>query len=334
MTSVNQADFPYFVSAEATRRAFDWHSAIDSLRSAYSDATDPAATPPRTVARGDGVWLRSLTAVLPAGKYMGGKLFGVGRNGGVSYLIVLFDQATGAVVGLIDGKLVTAFRTAATSAVAVDRLTSSDPVRLGLLGSGLEARHHVEAIAAVRPVLSITVFSPTIQNCQLFAEKITEQLDIPCRAAASPREAVADANVVVAAARSRDETPILHGAWLNEPATLVSIGSTLPEQREISPDVIDRCDLLICDAVDEVVGETGDMIEARTAGVAYEHKLISLAHALSGEMEARIRKARLPLYKSVGSGLQDVAVAGLLFDRAISRGWAAPLPIEFAKKRM
>jgi alanine dehydrogenase len=91
---------------------------------------------------------------------------------------------------------------------------------------------------------------------------------------------------------------------------------------------------LICDAMDEVVGETGDMIEARTAGVAYEHKLISLAHALSGEMEARIRKARLPLYKSVGSGLQDVAVAGLLFDRAISRGWAAPLPIEFAKKRM
>jgi ornithine cyclodeaminase/alanine dehydrogenase len=90
------------------------------------------------VTRGQGNWLRALAASPPGLRYMGAKIFGFGRAKSVSYLIALFEQETGALAALVDANLITAYRTAATSAVAVDRLAAAGPAALGVLGSGLE----------------------------------------------------------------------------------------------------------------------------------------------------------------------------------------------------
>ena len=112
---------PLFVSAEATRQVLVWGEVVASLRAAYSVPHGPKISPPRVVARGDRTWLRALAAAPPGSRYMGAKIFGAGRQGMVTYLIALFEQESGVLAGLIDANLVTAYRTGATSAVAVDR---------------------------------------------------------------------------------------------------------------------------------------------------------------------------------------------------------------------
>ena len=325
---------PIFVSAEATRQVLAWKDIIDRLRAAYSAPHGPLTSPPRVVARDAGTWLRALAAVPPGSRFMGSKIFGFGRRRSVSYLIALFEQETGALAALVDANLVTAYRTAATSAVAVDRMAPAGPAVLGILGSGLEAQMHARAIAAVRPVRELRVYSPTEKNRDAFAARFTEELGAPCTPVGKPEQAVAGAGIVVAAARSHDESPILLGRWLREGQMVVSIGSTLPDQHEIDEQVVDACDLIVCDMPDEVVEQTGDMIAARAAGVIFDHKLLSLNALMSDPAgRARVAAARLPMYKSVGAAIQDVVVAEFAFERAVAAGLAQPSSLDFLMKQ-
>lgn len=325
---------PLFVSAEATRQVLVWGEVVASLRSAYSVPHGPKISPPRVVARGDRTWLRALAAAPPGSRYMGAKIFGAGRQGMVTYLIALFEQESGVLAGLIDANLVTAYRTGATSAVAVDRIEPKPAISLGVLGSGLEAQSHVRAIASIRKVESLKVYSTTVARREAFADAFAKELGAGCVAASSPEAAVADADVVVAAARSHDETPVLLGRWLQPGMLVVSIGSTLPEQREIDEEVVARCDLIVCDMVQEVLEETGDMIAARKAGVAIHDKTVSLNAVLSGPAGGRVAGAKLPMFKSVGAAIQDVVVAELALTKAIDRGLAVGLDAPFLVKHM
>jgi ornithine cyclodeaminase/alanine dehydrogenase len=264
---------------------------------------------------------------------MGSKIFGFGRQRSVSYLIALFEQETGALVALVDANLITAYRTAATSAVAVDRIARSGPATLGILGSGLEAQMHTRAIAAVRPVRELRVYSPSDKNRKSFASIISEELGVLCTPVDSPEQAVIGADIVVAAARSHDETPILLGRWLRESQMVVSIGSTLPDQREIDEEVVGVCDLIVCDMPEEVAEQTGDMIAATAAGISFEHKLVSLNDLMSdAAAHERAMAARLPMYKSVGAAIQDIVVAEFAVERALAAGLTQPSSLGFLMK--
>ena len=324
---------PVFVSAEATKQALTWPQMVATLRAAYALPQRPAANPPRTVARGDGVWLRSLSSVLPSGSLMGAKLFGLSRRNRVSYLIALFDQESGEIVALLDANPITAMRTGATSAVAVDLMARPGAMKVGVLGSGVEAHSHVRAIAAVPPVAALNVYSPSPDNRARFAQTFAAELGIPCRAVESEREAVAGADLVIAAARSRGEKPIVEGAWLNDGMLVVSIGSTLPEQREVDVATIARCDLIVADAPHEVSEGTGDFIAAAKENVDFAAKLVSLNELVMGKVAARVQAARLPMFKSVGSAVQDIAVAELAYTEAARLGLATDLPIDISVKR-
>jgi alanine dehydrogenase len=327
---------PVFVSSEAARAVFDWTDAIRALQAAYARPIPPKATPPRTVAVAGKTWLRTLPAVPAGGRYYGAKVMGMAMGAatpGVEYVIVLFDRETSRIAAFVDGNLVTGFRTAATSAAALDRLAPHGPGRLAVLGSGLEASMHARAIASVRELTEVVVFSPTPERRAAFADAITRDLGVSARGVASAQEAVEGAELVLAAARSRGEEPILFGDWLKPGATIVSIGSTIPEQREIDVSVVARSDIVVCDTLEEVLEETGDMLAAEHAGIAFREKSYSLADLMSGAIDVPLRDARTRMYKSVGGGLQDIVVAELILDKAIEAGLATPLPIEFETKR-
>jgi alanine dehydrogenase len=319
-----------FIGSEAIEQVITWDALIGALREAYSQPYDEHISPPRTFAKGQNASLRALAAVPPGKQFMGAKVFGRGRNRGMNYLISLADQETGEIRALLDANKITAFRTAATSALFVDALAPQAPVRLGVLGSGAEARSHVQAIASLRTVESLRVYSPTPANRERFAQDFSASLGIPCETAASPDEAIAGASVVIAAARSHDETPILHADALQPGMLLVSVGSTLPQQREIDISVIERCDLIVSDMPEEVATESGDMRAATAAGMAFEHKMHSLNALLRGEVT---QAATLPMFKSVGSALQDIVAAELIYGRAMAAGLAIPLPIRFSYKQ-
>lgn len=331
----NLPDQPVFISGETARAVFRWEDAVRALQEAYGRTMQPAAMPARTIAQSDGAWLRALPAAPPGGRYYGAKLMGMAMKSdkpGVEYVIVLFDRETSRIAAFLDANLITGFRTAATSASALDRLSPNVPERLAVIGSGLEASMHVRAFASVRALTEVVVFSPTPERRQAFAEAVTRDLGVPAKAAASAQEAVEGADLVLTAARSRGELPILFGDWLKDRATIVSIGSTIPQQREIDVSVVARADLIVCDTLEEVVSETGDMLAAADAGIDVKAKSFSLNALMSGQIEAQRAAARMPMFKSVGGGIQDIVVAEMILNRALDAGLAQPLPIAFETK--
>lgn len=314
-----------FLSDADVATLADWRSAVAALAAAYAAEVKPAMVPPRSMARGDGIWLRGLTAVSPSGATMGCKLIAASpRARRASYLISLFDQGTMALSALIDGNRVTGLRTAATAALAVDRLAPQRPLTVGVIGSGFEARNALECLAAVRTLLAVRVFSPTPASRERFAEGFRPGLEIA--AVASTQAAVQGADVVLCAARSKDESPVLRGAWLPAGCTVVSLGSTLPEQREVDEDTMARATCIVADMPEEVMHDTGDGIAAAKAGVDLAARLASLADLVAGRITPRRDPADIVLYKSVGSALQDIVVAEMLLARARLLGLGVALP--------
>ena len=328
-------DSPVFISSEVARQVFDWRDAVAALQQVYANPFGPGACPPRVIAAEGPTWLRALPSNPPGSRYFGAKLMGAsmapaGRM--VDYVIVLFDRTTGRIAGFLDANLITGYRTAATSAAALDKLVAKGPFRLGVIGSGLEASMHIRAFAAMRDLVEVTVYSTNGARREAFAQSMSEELGISVVAAGTPEAAVGAADIVLTAARSHDEKPILFGNWLQDHAAVVSIGSTVPEQREIDVSVVERADLIVCDMVEEVLHETGDMLAAKAVGVNLDTRTISLNELMNGTAAERVAGARRPMFKSVGGGIQDVVVGGAILDRAIAAGLAAPLPVQFLGK--
>ena len=308
-----------FLSDADVARLADWQLAVAALAAAYSQTTADAMVPPRAMARGEGLWLRSLTAVSPTGGHMGCKLIAASvRNRCASYLIALFDQQTMALSALIDGNRVTGLRTAATATLAIDRLAPHRPLRVAVIGSGFEARGVLECLQCVRELAWVSVFSPTQASRERFAEAFRPALNIV--AVDTAQAAVEGCDVVICAARSRDESPVLQGAWLPAGATVVSLGSTLPEQREVDALTLERAVCIVADMPQEVLHDTGDALAAVTAGINVADKLIALSDLVAGHVTPRRNEHDIVLYKSVGSALQDVVIAEMLYARALQQG--------------
>ena len=306
-------------------RLVTWPDAIAALRASYTMPIDPASVPGRSTARAPGAWLRSLPAVSPDGEYIGAKLISVAQTRGyASYLLALFDARTAELRALMDANSITGMRTAATSAIAVEAIAPDRALDLAVLGTGFEAFKHLAALAQVRGFSRIRVFSPSPASRDRFVAKAAAELGLEVAPVPSAREAVEGAEVVVCAARSRDETPILDGSWLAAGATVVSIGSTVPEQREADWVTFDRAALVVADVVEEVVHDTGDGIDARAQGVDLEAKCVALSEVVGDRVSARAADGadaeRIVVYKSVGSALQDLTMGVLALRKALAEG--------------
>jgi ornithine cyclodeaminase/alanine dehydrogenase len=316
-----------FLTDSDVKAVFDWHAAVEALRAAYTTPQTPENFPPRTMARGRKRWLRTLSGVAPDGAIMGSKQIAANLEAGrASYLISLFDQESVALLALLDGNSITGFRTAATSALAADVLAPKAPLRLGVIGSGFEAKKHVSAIAAIRTITQVAVFSPKPASRLRFVEELRD-LRAPMRAVETAEAAVAEADLVICAGRSRDESPTLRGEWLRPGQSILSIGSTLPEQREVDAETIRRADLIVADMVEEVALETGDMIAAEAAGISFSDKLVPLSAMVGGAVAGRASPEAIVLYKSVGAALQDLSVAEQCYRRAVTLGLGTRLPV-------
>jgi alanine dehydrogenase len=201
-----------------------------------------------------------------------------------------------------------------------------------MLGSGSEAHSHARALATVRPLTELRVYSPNAAHREAFARRFTEELGVPVKAVASAKEAVAGATIVIGASRTLDGKPVFEGAWLTQGMLVASIGATLPEHIEIDVAAIERSDLIVADMPGEVMEETGCFRAAHAAGIRFAEKFVSLNDLIAGKTDARLGAAKQPMFRSVGASLQDLAVADLAYRAALSRGVATELPMELSVK--
>ena len=180
---------PLFVSAEASRQVLAFPDAIAALRAAYSVPTVRRSARRASSRAAMAIGCARSRPSPPGSRYMGAKMFGFGRTKSVSYLIALFEQETGALAALVDANLITAYRTAATSAVAVDRLAPPGPAILGVLGSGLEAQMHVAGHRERAPGRARCACSvrPPANRDGVRARRFAEELGVAVHARATAR---------------------------------------------------------------------------------------------------------------------------------------------------
>ncbi|QZY50635.1 ornithine cyclodeaminase family protein [Leucobacter tenebrionis] len=325
---------PLFLTDADVQQLSDWDDAIATIRAAYAAPEDDGRTPGRIFAQTSREWTRIMPSIPASGRLFGSKaIVGSFADGlQVSYLISLFDKSDAALVALIDGNRVTGLRTAATTAVAAAAITPGGPLSIGIVGSGFEARSHLEALSRVLEVSEIRIFSPTEANRERFASEVDGAYGAPAWAVASAEAAARGADLLLCAARSRDESPTVQAEWVGDSATVLSIGSTTPAQRELPVELLERAATIVVDTFDEVVHGSGDMLAAAEAGVAVEHKTVTL-NAVLTETQRVDPEQGIRIYKSTGSGLQDIAVAEMLVERAQRAGTGTRLPVGIVTSR-
>src|SRR5712691_6079431 len=215
-------------------------------------------------------------------------------------VIILFRPETGEPLVTMDGRLITEMRTAAVSAVATDALARDDASVLAILGSGVQARSHLEAMRIVRKFREVRVWSP--RNADAFAK----QFDV--RAAASAEEAVRGADVIVVATSAT--TPVLMGEWLSPGAHINAVGATRPNWRELG-DVALRKARIYVESREAAMKESGDII---AAGQVFAE----IGEVVAGLKNGRESRDEITLFKSVGVAVEDIVAADLVYRRAVT----------------
>jgi thiomorpholine-carboxylate dehydrogenase len=209
-------------------------------------------------------------------------------------MILLFRPETGEPLAVMDGRLITEMRTAAVSAVATKLLARQDTKMLTILGSGVQARSHLEALQLVRSFTEVRVWSP--RNAERFAQEFN------VHAASSAEEAVRGADVIVVATSAI--TPVLHGEWLAPGVHINAVGATRPNWRELDDEVLRRSSIYV-ESCEPALRESGDVIAA-------SKEPIEIGEVIAGKRSGRRSDDQITLFKSVGVAVEDIATAELV----------------------
>jgi ornithine cyclodeaminase len=232
--------------------------------------------------------------------------------------IVLLDPDTGALRAIMDGRYITEMRTAAVSAVSTRHLARPDSGTLAILGSGVQARSHLEALAEVRALKEVRVWSPNAERRTRFVAERRERASIPIRMAASAESAVRGADLVVLATSS--PTPVVDAAWVSPGAHVVSVGACRPDQREMAPDLVARSRLYV-DSKAAAMAESGDVVLGINEGrFSQNHVLGELGDVVLGRIDGRTGDNEITIFKSLGMAVEDVVSADLVYRRALETG--------------
>jgi len=218
--------------------------------------------------------------------------------------IFLVDPQTGAPLVIMDGRLITEMRTAAVSAAATKLLAPPDARVLAILGSGVQAHSHVEALRFVRQFEEIRVWSATQEHAERFAKKIGAT-------AMSAEEAVRDADVIVTVTNSK--TPVLKGTWIKSGCHVNAIGACRPDWRELDDEAMSN--VVFVDSREGALKESGDVILSGTKIYA------ELGEALANKVPARANETTI--FKSLGMAVEDIAAAVLVYRQKIYFGGKA-----------
>jgi alanine dehydrogenase len=219
---------------------------------------------------------------------------------------------------LMDGRYITEARTAAVSAVSVRHLAQADACTLALIGSGVQARSHLEALREVRALRDVRIWSPQRANRERFVDGMQPHAGVPLRATATAEEAVRGADLVVLATSS--PTPVVEVSWIAPGSHIVSVGASRPDQREMDPELTARGRLFV-DSRAGALAESGDIVMGmaeRRFGV--EHLAGELGELVLGRVRGRRSGDEITIFKSLGMAVEDVAAADLVFRRAIEAG--------------
>ncbi len=267
--------------------------------------------------------LHFMAAGAPEIGALGLKAYSVARTGARFYTM-LFDPEGGELLSIMQSDKLGQMRTGAASGVATKYLAREDANTLGLYGAGWQAESQLEAIAAVRDLERVIVYSRREESRKLFAEKMGERLGMEIETTHAADEPAAQ-NIVVTATSSRE--PVLLGEWLRPGAHVNAAGSNFLFKSEIDREVVRRASFVCVDSREELGLEAGDLVQPLETGLILPEAVYELGQVIAGQVEGRRNPEDITLFASQGLALEDVAAARVVYDRAVER--AVGRDIEF-----
>jgi ornithine cyclodeaminase/alanine dehydrogenase-like protein (mu-crystallin family) len=300
---------PLFLSEEQVRKHLRMADLIPAMEKALIDFSAGKVTQPvRSVIKIDVAAATGFLGLMPASTPDGLGLKAVtfypsnAERGIPTHMATIFlvDPQTGTPLAIMDGTLITEMRTAAVSASATKLLAPPDAKVLAILGSGVQARSHVEALQLVRKFEEIRIWSPTREHAQRFAKEFGAT-------AVSNEDAVRGADVIVTVTNSK--TPVFKGSWLKPGCHVNAIGACRPDWRELDDEAMSN--VIFVDSREGALKESGDVI---LSGVKI---YAELGEALAGKVPPRANETTI--FKSLGMAVEDIAAAMLVYRESIRR---------------
>lgn len=302
---------PRFFDEDDVRARLRMPDLIEAMERALVEfSSGRVKQPVRTVLEfgGEGSLFGLMPSYVPSLPALGAKLVTVcagntGRGLGTHQaMIVLLDPVTGVAEAIVDGRYITEARTAAVSAVSARQLARRDAQVLGILGSGVQARSHCEALGLVREFREVRAWSPNTDRLRQFAA------ETGARAMQNAEAVVRGAQVVVAATAS--STPVIRNEWVSEGTHVIAVGACRPSQRELDPALVARARLVV-DSRAAALQEAGDVV----MGIAEGRWTAEHIAAELGELPVRRNDREITVFKSLGLAVEDLFAAHLVLSR-------------------
>lgn len=256
--------------------------------------------------------ISTLGAALPASGVVGAKAYAT-VGGRFSFVIVLFSARTGAPLAALEANEITRLRTAAASAVALQRLARRDSRTLAIFGSGVQARAHAEAFLLSHPFERVLVAGRA--GAPDFADWIATEFGLPAQAI-DAAQAAREADVIATCTRAVE--PLFDGALVRPGAFVAAVGSSKPHARELDDTLLERAELVVVEWLPAAQSEAGEFVRARIGVIdeaLKQGRVVELGKLLVHGTRYRRRSDDIVVYKSVGVGLEDVALANLVWQR-------------------
>lgn len=276
---------------------------------------------------GDGSSMHALGSVMTQGGYCGFKTWVHTKRSGGS-LFSLFDSSQGTLLALIEARAMGMMRTGAISGVATRLLAPVNVKVAALIGTGAQAVTQLAALAAVCPLDEVRVFSPTAQKCQAFVDKLAPQYPFALRACSSLEEAMQGATVATTITRATD--PFMTPALLADCKHVNAVGAILSAKAEFNPQAMKNADLIVVDDVENAKRGSRELREL-LGEQAEAWQSIRVLSDLLVNKQGRPHAAGLTLFKGMGMGMSDLAMAGMVYAKACNQGLGIKLPAQTRK---
>lgn len=288
-----------------------------------ADGTAACHTRRRLRMAGKGL-MNYMAASDSASGYMGLKIYTVSPHG-VRFLVPLFNARSGEMCALIEADFLGQMRTGAASGVATRAMARADAFRVGIIGTGLQARTQLQAVALARKLAWIRVFGRDGARREEFAREMTARLGVPAAAVSSAEQAVRGSDIVITATTAGK--PVVEGHWLEPGMHLNAIGSNFAEKQELDAEAVGRCDVVAADSVEQSKMEAGDLIQAFGTDGSRWASVRELADIVADRVPGRTNQNQITLFKSNGIAIEDVVVGGRVYEIARERGIGREVPM-------
>jgi alanine dehydrogenase len=259
-----------------------------------------------------------------AGGYLGLKIYTVSPSG-ARFLVPLFSGHSGELLALIEANYLGQMRTGAASGVATRVLAREDARVAAMIGTGLQARTQLEAVALARKLERVHAFSRDAEHRKMFARDMTARIGVPVTPVATAEEAVKGADIVITCTSST--TPVVEGQWLERGVHINAAGVNFANKREIDSETVNRADLIAADSVEQSKIEAGDLILAFGQDAQRWNSVRELSDIISGKVAGRTDAEQITLFKSNGIAIEDIVVGGRVYELARERGMGREVPM-------